>query len=117
MQFNVQEQGERGVLVLEGDLNVEHAGELKKTLLDALNSVRQVSFDVEKLTSLDLSCLQLLCSAHRTASLMGKELIQTGNSPVELEETIKSAGYPRTIGCTEDMANDCLWIRRGKINA
>ena len=114
MQFNVQEQGERGVIVLEGDLTVERAGELRKTLLDAFNSVKQVSFDLEKVTSVDLSCLQLLCSAHRTASLMGKELLQIGDSSGRLKETVKSAGYPRSIGCTEDMAKGCLWIHGKK---
>lgn len=110
MQFNVQEQGELGVLVLEGDLTVEHAGELRKALLDAFNSVRQVSFDLERVVSMDLSCLQLLCSAHRTASLTGKELLQIGDSSPGLKETVKSAGYPRSTGCTEDMAKGCLWI-------
>lgn len=110
MQFKIQEKGKRGMLFMEGDLTIDRAEELKNTLLDALDKVSDVHFNIEKVTSMDLSCLQLLCSAHRTASLMNKEFSQSGGSSEAFKKTVTSAGYPRSIGCTETMAKGCLWI-------
>jgi anti-anti-sigma regulatory factor len=110
MQLKILEKGKRGKLLIEGILTVDRAEELRKALLDALNKVNHVKFDLEKVTSIDLSCLQLLCSAHRTASLMNKEFSQSGSSSEAFKKTVTSAGLPRSIGCTETMAKGCLWI-------
>jgi anti-anti-sigma regulatory factor len=110
MRFKVQEKGKRGVLFMEGDLTVTRAEELKNALLDALKRVQHVHFNLEKATAVDLSCLQLLCSAHRTAALMNKEFSQSGGNSEAFIKTVTSAGYPRSIGCTEIMAKGCLWI-------
>jgi anti-anti-sigma factor len=116
MKFNVQEPGEAGVLKLDGDLTVERADELKEALLEAIRSVNKVFYNVEGVTSVDLACLQLLCSAHRTAASMNKEFAEQGSRPEVFEEVIESAGFARHMGCTEQTRQNCLWrIEAGNI--
>jgi anti-anti-sigma regulatory factor len=111
MRFEIQKPGERGMLTLEGDLTIANAEETRNALLDALGSVSRLEYDVKNVTAVDLSFLQILCSAHRTALDMGKELVLSADFTSEvLSDTAKSAGYVRHIGCDRENLNSCLWL-------
>lgn len=97
---------------IEGELTVQHAAEFKACLLDALDRAQSVLIDLKAMEDMDLTCLQLLCSAHKSALSSGKTLTIDGGSPPHFERSLDLAGFSRSRGCTMDANNSCLWIQR-----
>ena len=54
-------------VILEGEIDIEAAEELRSVILSALGSVDSVLVDLEKVTTVSLSCLELLCATHKSA--------------------------------------------------
>lgn len=95
---------------LTGELTVGHASELKALLRKALQgSSGRIQIKFEDVTAVDLSCLQLLCSAHRTASVMNSRLRLAGERPALFCQTMRAAGFTRQRGCGLTPNTDCLW--------
>ena len=99
-----------GTVALEGEWTIERANELKEVLLDALSTMDHLLLDFEKVEAVDLSCLQLLCSAHRTAITMKKHLSVTGWQSGAFNQVLREAGFMRSVGCHPDRSAACLWM-------
>ncbi len=100
-------------LQLEGDLTLLNAAELKRMLIKALINADAVTIQFGDVQELDLSCLQLLCSAHRSAVRLNKQIRFEGSLPKILQETAEAAGYLRLTGCQLDSEKSCFWIGAG----
>ena len=98
-----------GILKLEGSWIIERAQELKSVLLQSLNRYDRIIVDLEGLTQVDLSFLQLFCSAHRTSLKQGKHFALHQNKPPAVKKLVREAGYERTLGCHRDPCKSCLW--------
>jgi anti-anti-sigma regulatory factor len=97
------------ILRLDGSWTIERAQELKSMLVAALAGNNHVIIDVGGVTEVDLSFLQLLCSAHR-ASLKGyKYFALHENQSAAFKRVVHDAGYVRTLGCHQDPERSCLW--------
>jgi anti-anti-sigma regulatory factor len=100
------------LIELGGDLSIVRAGELKQIISEALNEGEHVVLECSECTDMDLSFLQLLCSAHRTV-LKSNSFLKLGNTLEEyLLKKVGEAGYFRDKGCALDKNNDCFWLRR-----
>ena len=110
MEYEIHESGETRILSVSGEWTVEHASRLKGVLMDVLNSSDRVVLDLERITAADLSCLQLLCSAHRTSLNAGKNLSLSTMHPEAFKKAAREAGYARTLGCHGDPRGSCLWL-------
>jgi len=107
LEFKLEEGG-TGKLILDGDMTVQRAGELKTALIEALDKATSVVIDMEHITDADLSFLQLLCSAHRTSLKINKTVSLSENAPQFFWDTVKKAGYScKDPGCDDQ---NCLWI-------
>ncbi len=104
---------EKGILHLEGDLTLPTAAELRALLIKSLIDADSVTVRFGAVQDLDLSCLQLLCSAHRSAVRLKKQIRFEGNLPKVLQETAEAAGYSRVKGCQLDTEKSCLWVAVG----
>ena len=60
MDVEMTRSGETDVLKLKGSWTIERANELKRVLLEMLNSCEHMSIDLEELTDVDLSTMQLI---------------------------------------------------------
>jgi len=109
MQVKPAESEATGVLKLEGRLTIERTHELKDTLLDALKRKDEVIIDLKDAMEVDVSFLQLLCSAHKSALQMNKNLIIGSERSSALRTVVHQAGYIRTLCCLGDPNQDCLW--------
>ena len=107
MEFKLEEGG-TGTLILDGDMTVQRAGELKTALVEALDKAACLVIDLGNITDADLSCLQLLCSAHRTALKSNKSVSLAENAPQLFWDIVKKAGYSCKDPCCDD--KNCLWI-------
>ena len=92
-------------------MTISHASELKSILLSALADMKEIVLDVGKVVDVDLSCLQILCSAHRSAMTQKKELRLPAPLPVVFKRAVEEAGYFRRAGCSLDRAETCLWLK------
>ncbi len=110
MRSTFERSGSRGVLTFDGELTLKHANEIRTAFIKALIDGDQVEIDLGNATEADLSCLQLLCSAHRTSLKLNKRLNFIGSLPRHFREAAEAAGYSRSSGCTKDCEQSCLWI-------
>ena len=100
----------KAILSLDGKLTVDRAADLKDALLKSLKKSDTIEINLTKVSSIDLSCLQLLCSAHRSAAKEGKVLaVKDPASPVFLDAR-KNAGFMYSKPCRFVTMEDCLWV-------
>ena len=98
------------LLKLKGDFTIQNVGEIRSSLLEALEGSEPIEISLEEVTEMDASSLQLLCSAHRASVLGQKQLKITGELPAVAVQSASAAGFMRQMGCPIDVANTCLWI-------
>lgn len=110
MDCTLEQSGTVGVLTINGALTVGCASELKAALMKALETVEHLILNLAAVDELDLSCLQLLCAAHRTSQKLNKQLTIADNRPEAFRGTVCLSGYGRHIGCALDRTNSCLWL-------
>jgi anti-anti-sigma regulatory factor len=97
------------VLKFCGDLTIENAQELHKNLVTALHNAKQLLVNFEDVTAIDLSFVQLLCSAHRTALRSDKEMKLASQRPEALKAAVREMGFIREKGCVFDTQESCIW--------
>ncbi len=100
---------EEKVLTLKGELSISHAAQLKSELIQALDAAPRIVIDVNAVTDVDLSALQLICAAHKSAVAKGKQLILAPDLPETLTRQIQRAGLMDGHHCGRDSSADCLW--------
>ncbi len=109
MDFKLEPSSDMGVLTLDGELTIEHAGELKKILIHAMDSAEHVDIKLKKVSEVDLSCLQVLCSAHRTAFKSNKQLTLSSKDSEIFQQMVRGSGYVRHDSCALNPHKGCLW--------
>jgi anti-sigma B factor antagonist len=72
-------------LKIAGELSIYRADELKRALIEPLQSGVRLVVNLAKVTELDTCGLQLLMLAKRAAEAAGSELQLVGHSPAVLE--------------------------------
>ncbi len=110
MKSKFEQSGDKGMLTLDGDLTVEHAGEMRMALIKALVDSDRVEVKLGEVAEADLACLQLLCSAHRTAVTLKKRFAVAGARPEKFKQAVEAAGYLRFTGCSLGREKGCLWV-------
>lgn len=108
MNCELKESGDRTMLALSGECTIECAKDLAKALLEALSSRDRLVVNFEGVEAVDLSCLQILCSAHRSAVKAGKTLMFHPARPDALFRAALDAGYVRTTACRKNPGGKCL---------
>jgi anti-anti-sigma regulatory factor len=112
--FRVTESDKGGGLILAGSLTVENASEIRKKLIGALVGQDEIVVCIEADASVDVTFLQILCSAHRTASKLGKSFTLRYPAPGNFLAAIGNAGFSRKSGCARERDTTCLWAGGGK---
>ena len=102
------------VVVLDGALNIQRIGELKEAFAAAFTESDHVVLDLARGTEVDLSFLQLVCAAHKSASRTHKQLTLSGERPECLRQAIEEAGFLPLKGCRDVSGNGCLWKGEGR---
>jgi anti-anti-sigma regulatory factor len=96
-------------VVINGDMTIQNAGEIRTVLLEAFSQGEGVCLGMGKVTEVDLAGLQLLCAAHRTALRDKKHFSISGIDNEAIECLIRDAGFLRHTGCAEDVDKTCVW--------
>jgi len=102
-------------VVWNGELTVARIAELKEELQEVLSDTGQrVCVRFAEVEAVDISLLQLLCSAHRTAGRLGKVLAIHGDIPEPFIKVMQLAGFNRHTGCGYDGMDNCIWMEQYK---
>jgi anti-anti-sigma regulatory factor len=82
-------------LRLEGELEIGSAAELHARLLEALAPGEPVQLEMEAVTRVDLTGLQLLAAAEQAAQARGVAWVRSGVLPESLRRTAEESGWER----------------------
>ncbi len=104
----VDAEGSRTVAI-NGDMTIENAAELRSALMQALSDGGRLLLHMGRVDRIDLACLQLLCSAHRTAMRDEKHFSICGTDNEAIKDVIREAGFIRHTGCIQDIHKTCIW--------
>jgi anti-anti-sigma regulatory factor len=85
----------RNVIRLEGCIGIASAAELKKLLLQALASGKEVQISPQRATELDVTAVQLLWAARSEARRSGVEFTFTEEVPGEILTSLGDAGFEK----------------------
>ncbi len=95
------------IVDLPPDLTLAHAGELRDTLLRALDAGEGLELDAARVEQSDAAGLQLLCALCHSATLRGVRLAFREGQPGRVLHGVASrAGFYRHQACAEG----CLWL-------
>jgi anti-anti-sigma factor len=106
--IKVEKKGKERVLVISGSLTIEHAAEFREALMKSLINASHMILNMDGVTETDLSCLQLLCSAHRTF-VNAKKSVELGGTSDILKQAARDAGYKRSFSCMQETEKTCFW--------
>lgn len=80
--------------MLEGDLTIASAPELKERLLEAVKSGKAIAVSLAGVRSLDITSIQLLWAACRQCQAEGGSLTLTAPVPAQIAAKMEAAGIP-----------------------
>lgn len=100
-----------GIIALGGELTIAHAQELRTSLKEAVDGYHSVVVQLGDIADIDLSCLQLLCSAHKSAVKQEKTFAFGEHVPAIFTQIFADAGFIRDTGCSLDSGATCLWAK------
>jgi ABC-type transporter Mla MlaB component len=107
-ESRIEDNKKGKVLALSGDLTVSTAESLKTTLMDAMKNTDNLLLNLAGITSADISCLQIVCSAHRKAINSKRSITIDDNPSIFFRDALGDSGFLRQKGCLSEMQEKCL---------
>ena len=99
------------IMISSGErLTIENAAAFVACLRDALACSPCVAVEFDADVEVDVTTLQILCSACKTAAAEGKTLTHHGPGAESLQRLIASAGAERLDHCRHNNNNPCIWF-------
>ena len=96
-------------VILSGSLVLSSAGDIRAQLLQALDESDIVHLMLQDVTEVDLSLVQIICAAHRSALQRKKSLVLQKDLPDSFVQIIEDAGLQDHIGCSSGTRENCVW--------
>lgn len=91
-----------GVLTLRGEATIQHVAELKKALVEAVETAEQVTIDVSSITAVDVAGVQLLCACHRYTTSCGKKMSLRLGENKRFADFLEEVGLHLNFICNHD---------------
>ncbi|ALK08299.1 STAS domain-containing protein [Blastochloris viridis] len=95
-----------------GALTVRHADQIHESFVDALRQHRHVVVDCSQATQVDLSFVQLVLSARRSAAAAGKRLSLAQRASGDLLDVLQRAGLVAADGSAPIPGQE-FWFQQG----
>jgi anti-anti-sigma regulatory factor len=109
LNSSVRESGE--IIVTSGDrLTIENAAEFSRIIREALEASNNVALEFEPAVEIDITGMQILCSACRSAAQGGKTFLYHGMLPQALTDLISNSGAERPAMCKFNNNSGCIWF-------
>lgn len=109
LNSSVRENGE--IIVTSGDrLTIENSAEFSRIIREALEVSHHVAVEFSPAVEIDITGLQILCSACKSAANSGKIFLYQGLQPQALTDIITSSGSERRAVCKHNNDSTCIWF-------
>jgi two-component system chemotaxis sensor kinase CheA len=96
------------VLALTGAMSVREAAQTKADVLAALAEPGDLLLDCAGVTQADLSFIQIILAAHRSARALGKRLALAASPVAALRQALERGGFAHP-----DAADPACWTGQG----
>lgn len=93
MEISTEKDDSSVTLILKGDLSIRWVSDLKKNLLDCFEMSDVCLLDLTEVTDIDLSVIQTLYSAYKTAEKLNRQFKLHGPCPDLFRQAVSDAGY------------------------
>jgi anti-anti-sigma regulatory factor len=108
-----QDNGE--IVISSGKrLTIETAADFTQRIRKGLSAAGSVAVVFDADVELDITALQVLCSACRTAAAEGKTFSYRGGQPKALADLIAACGAGFHGPCKNNNDSICIWFGDGK---
>jgi ABC-type transporter Mla MlaB component len=97
-----------GTLLVEGDMTINHVGELKERLVEALHSAERVTVDVSEATAVDVAGVQLLSACQRFSAGRGKRMCLRLGGNSQFAEFLDEVGFAQDFICNHGDEKECF---------
>ncbi|SFM96780.1 anti-anti-sigma factor [Formivibrio citricus] len=86
MEIQIEERESERVLALRGEVNIYHAAQLRDALLAELNAQSEIGLDLEHVSEMDTSAIQIVVALLRTAADQGKlaRVVKVGSAAANI---------------------------------
>ena len=113
LNSSYRENGE--IVITSGDrLTIENAAEFARLVREALEASKNVSVEFEPAVEIDITGMQILCSACKTAAAAGNTFSYHGLQPDALAVLISASGAERRTVCKHNNDSTCIWFGGAK---
>lgn len=113
LNSSVRENGEI-IVTSGGRLTIENAAEFSRILREALEASKKVAIEFEPDVEIDITGIQILCSACKSAAQADSILSYHGPQPQALADVIASSGAERNAICKFNNNSNCSWFGGAK---
>ena len=103
--------GTISTVTISGALTIEGAAELRLSFAQALTESQQVVLDASLLEEIDMSILQAVCSACKTAAAGNQSFTLSGELPPCMATLNSGIGAYRGLSCSQNNNEECRWLR------
>lgn len=107
---SLTEDGTTATVTISGALNIEAAAELHRALSGAISEAPRVVLDARQLEGLDMTILQTLCSACKTAAATGCALLLAGETPACITSLNSGIGAHMGLPCRQNNNEPCFFF-------
>ena len=109
LNSSVRENGD--VFITSGkSLTIENAAEFSRILREALEAAKLVAIEFEPDVAIDITGVQVLCSACKSAAQGGKKITYRGPQPQAMTDIIFNSGAGRHAVCKHNNNSTCIWF-------
>jgi len=99
------------MVITSGDsLTIENVAEFSRIACEALDAAHVVTIEFKPDVAIDITGVQLLCSACKSASAVGKVFTYRGSQPHALANIITVSGAERNDACKYNNDSSCFWF-------
>ena len=113
LNSSVRENGET-IITSGARLTIENAADFSRIVRDALEASRVVAIEFEPAVEIDITGVQILCSACKSAANSGKTFSYHGAQPQALTDIIITSGAERHAVCKHNNGSSCIWFGGSK---
>ena len=110
--FKIEQFDKKKILTINGSVTIENIDALKKVLINLMDQTDSLMINIADISEVDITFLQLLCSAHKTMIIRNKRLTISESCMETFRKTINNSGYSQHKGCGLDKTDSCLWLKK-----
>lgn len=109
LNSSVRENGD--IIITTGDrLTIETAAEFSRIVSESLAASGLVAVEFNPDVEMDITGLQILCSACKSAAQSGKIFTYHGMQPKAMAAMVMACGAERHAVCKHNNENTCIWF-------